>query len=150
MRRQMARILLLEDDHAQATLLTEVLALHDHQVLPCDTLASALEALSTQAFDLVITDLLIKENGRYSANGGLVLINRLRIPKQLAAPNWPIDIPIVAISGGFGAPHLEAILQSSVTLGANLCLAKPLDLRRLPEIIDSLLSHPVEHSSAIH
>jgi CheY-like chemotaxis protein len=101
------RVLLVDDDHAVRRLLRRVLTSGGYDVTEACDGKQATTAVQQQAFDLVITDLVMPEQE------GLETITQIR--KRFPA------MKIIAVSGAFGG----RFLQVGERLGANATLAKP-------------------------
>ncbi len=123
----MKKILLMEDDQEQAWLIRECLRAEGREITIARNADIAMQVIAEVAFDLVISDIFVRDNGVFSTNGGLRLIGHLR--NRLAPPQGGTarDVPVIAISGfnlvaGAGQGHF---LQIAEGIGADLCLSKP-------------------------
>ncbi|HYD32801.1 MAG TPA: response regulator [Azospirillaceae bacterium] len=107
----MAKILVVEDAPAVRLVVVEVLTDAGHAVFEAQDGREALGVLEKQAFDLVITDILMPEVD------GIEVIKAIR-------QHYP-NTKILAISGG--APHLPAgfALKLSQMFTADAVLYKP-------------------------
>ena len=85
----------------------------------------ALKFLDKNAYDLIITDVRLKEEEEGN-NDGLKIVEKIREKNS--------DIPIIVISGykdlGYGIQAIEK--------GANYFVEKPIDIESLKKIIDEL------------
>lgn len=124
----MAKLLLMEDDVVLGFELKRNLEKAGHEVEVRGTASLAYEALLFHAYDVLITDVVVKENGRSVADGGIVLVGRVRANPKTRT------MPIIAISGSHTAPGMEYVLTTIEQVGANVSLEKPFHL-------DDLLSH---------
>ena len=114
----------------------------DDEVLVCDALIQLVELAGYQAFhasdgkealrlilechpDLVVTDLLMPEKD------GIELITELRQIGQTTK--------IIGISGGSPNIAKEGQLKVASLMGADLCMAKPLDARAFIGSVNKLL-----------
>lgn len=68
----LARLLLVEDDEIQRTSIASQLRCSGHEVVACDSSEQALEWLSRDSFDLIVTDL------RLPGDSGIELVRRVR------------------------------------------------------------------------
>lgn len=135
----MAKILLMEDDPDQAMLLVEGLS-GAHQVEHCMSASAALERLQAEEFDIVVTDILVQRAGVHVADGGMLLIGRLRKPLQPKHLKWWAKVPIIAITGSTSAQGGPNFLTVAKTLGADAVLRKPFRIDELLSELDRLLA----------
>ena len=121
----MARILLVDDDIHFSAMLRQLLEREQYEVLAASDGHQAMELLSDDVPDLVITDLIMPDKD------GIELVGELRRLHN--------GIKIIAISGG--SPHLNANGQLKVAkfLGANLTFSKPLVRKEFVSAIKDLL-----------
>ena len=129
----MTTILICEDDIALASYWRHLLEAEDHIVYCCETAVKALELLKTTSPDLVITDMMIKENGKFVAKGGITLVNKLR---QKTQPS----IPVICVSG-YRPNRYNVIpaLELVKTMGVDMALYKPISPKKLLNAVTSLL-----------
>jgi len=129
----MATILICEDDIALASYWRHLLEAEDHIVYCCETVVKALELLKKISPDLVITDMMIKENGKFVAKGGITLVNQLRQKTQ------PF-IPVLCVSGYRpNSYNLITALELAKSIGVNMALYKPIPPKQLLDAVTSLL-----------
>ena len=132
----MAHILILEDEIALSSYWQDILESHGHQVICCPSVTQAIEQASTKKFDLIIADMLIKnqKSGQFEKQGGLTLIAQKDIGK---IPR----VPILAVSG-YKPKKTFSIspLQSAANMGADLTLYKPIRSETLLQAINTLLN----------
>ncbi len=119
----MAIVLVADDDEFSRDLMAKELRHAGHQVYEAHDGSEALDFFIVSAPHAVITDLQMPHMN------GHELIAELR--------KIGTTIPIVAVSGGG-----KAMLATAKELGANLCLAKPVDCRHLVELLKPMLSNP--------
>jgi PAS domain S-box-containing protein len=112
------RILLVEDHQDSADMLSQLLTLHDYDVVVERTVEGALAAASRE-FDVLISDIRLPDGS------GLELMHRLRANRNIRG---------VAISG-FGT---EDDRQRSLDAGYGTHLTKPVDFNRLIEAIEQI------------
>jgi CheY-like chemotaxis protein/nitrogen-specific signal transduction histidine kinase len=115
------RILLVEDNRETLRCLTAILGC-SHEVRPAALMSSALELVSTEEFDLVLSDIELPDGT------GLELMHELR--KTRATPG-------IAMSG-FGS---EEDIRLSKSSGFAEHLTKPVDLRSLETAIQRVAGH---------
>jgi len=103
-----------------------------------------LSASATQAksklrlwdFDVLLTDLVVRKDGRPGPDGGLGLIGWVR-HMESSNPGLPF-IPIIAMSGEQTSGVRDILLPTANRIGANLVLEKPVDLPELLSVIETL------------
>ncbi len=111
------RILLVEDHGDTAKIMRRLLTTEGHQVVTASDVAAALESVSQNQFDLLISDLGLPDSS------GLDLIRTLREQGS--------SLPAIALSG-YGR---EDDVRQSLDAGFNAHLTKPVDFRRLKTAI---------------
>ena len=112
----MSRILVVDDEPAQRSLLRRILERAGHEVFDAGDGAAALQAVRESPPDLLVTDMMMP------VMGGAELIRRLRCEPATAG------IPILAASG-----------DPSLAVGADAVCTKPYSWRHLVEVADALL-----------
>ena len=122
----MARILLIDDEPLIITMLSTFLGREGHEVVSAGDGKEGLKILDGGSFDLIITDIIMPE-----CDGFEVLMS---IEKM---PNRPKTI---AMSGGSSYLVQEYLLDISEKMKADRVIPKPIQLSKLSEIIDELLS----------
>ncbi|WP_299968035.1 response regulator [uncultured Roseobacter sp.] len=112
------RVLLLEDDDAARDVFRECLSDAGHQVVACDTIASALTVLRTSKVDLLIIDLMIGDT------------NSLGLAQYAgyAAP----DAEVILVTGTSKFAHGEVLAEFP---GVTWILRKPVYLRDLEALV---------------
>lgn len=120
----MARIVVIDDEASIRQLAARVLEIAGHEVVTASDGAEGLEIISSDAQDLVITDLVMPN------------VSGLEVIRQVRA-RWP-ELPIIAISGGerLGVGNL---LDPATELGAHRALAKPFSRQELLAAVNDLL-----------
>lgn len=118
----MAQILVVDDHEYMRTFLAEFFG-QEHVVIVANDGQHAL-SLITESLDLIITDWDMPNLS------GLELVQTLR-----TSPKWK-NIKIVAISAFF-QDSLRS--QTMLAAGANVCLAKPIDIRLLDIVVSRLI-----------
>ncbi len=116
------RLLVVDDDQEVLGLLGDMLRLMGHSVTAFHDPRKALEALSTQTFDLVLTDL-----GMPDVNGWeIAACARKHQPK----------VPVILVSG-WGAQYEDEDLTDR---GVHCVCSKPLSYQKLLELMDRFCS----------
>jgi two-component system chemotaxis response regulator CheY len=121
----MAHILIVDDDKALRSFVRAVLLRAGHDVTEAEDGRRGEAAVALQMPDLVITDLVMPEEG-------IGLIEALR-------RNYRKDLKILAISGG-GRVRVDDLLDLAKRRGANATLTKPFLPEMLMEKVHALLS----------
>lgn len=116
-----AMIVVADDDPAIRSFLRHILWQLGHRVLEASNGRQAMEYLRQQPVDLLITDLLMPEQE------GLETIRRAR--------GECADLPVVAMSGGFGEQFLGVAHQ----MGASAVLHKPFEADTVREMVRRIL-----------
>jgi CheY-like chemotaxis protein len=116
----MAKILIVDDEPTDRALLDTILREAGHQILMVANGSSAAEVLKDRPFDLVITDVAMREGT------GLDLIRKIREDSQ--------KLPVIAVSGF--APEY---LARAGDLGADFTLTKPIDRAALLALVEKVL-----------
>jgi CheY-like chemotaxis protein len=117
-----ARVLVIDDDHAVRGLLQQTLSEAGYEVSSAADGRAAMQLVAEQAFDLVLTDLIMPEQE------GIETIRALR-------RDYPA-VRIIAISGAAE----EVYLETAGILGAGVTLRKPIDRQVLLRAIRELLA----------
>jgi CheY-like chemotaxis protein len=122
---EMAHILVIDDDPVLRRVITLALEGAGHSVLRCENGRKAIEYLTHEQADLLITDIIMPE-----MDG----VETVRAARRLQ----PL-LPILAISGGgsFGPADYLGIAQ---TFGATAILPKPFRPAVLVEMVAALLA----------
>jgi len=114
-----ARILLVEDNEETLKFLALILRQHGYRVRTAESLARALEALTAEDFDLVVSDIDLGDGS------GLELMRAIRSG---------CPIPGIALSG-FGT---EEDIAQSRAVGFSFHLTKPVDVRKLTSALEEV------------
>lgn len=122
-------VVLANDDESQLALMVGLLADQGLDLLPCHTVAQALDAIMERAPALIITDLYMP---------GIDGWTFCRLLRSAAYREFNAT-PIVVTSGTFPGEDAAAI---AAELGANGFLPAPLDAHSLRECVRSLLRAP--------
>ena len=118
----MSRILIVEDDESLIMMLDIALRPLQHEVIRCPNGADAVPMIRAHQPDLVILDLMMP-----SAAGDTVL-GAIRADGEIS------DTTVIVMSAH---PKGESIAQAA---GADLFVAKPVDIRSFRETISQLLA----------
>ena len=118
----MARLLILEDDAVVGFQLKRDIEEAEHEVEICLNATGAIEELTYQPYDLLISDIIIREDRRFVPDGGIKLCGWVR--RNPATRN----LPIIAITRAHKSPGMQHILVTAEQVGANASLEKPFHL----------------------
>jgi CheY-like chemotaxis protein len=124
------RILLADDDPELRDVYKAGLEHHGFEVVPAATVNEALNLISTQSFDALLTDLHMP-----GPADGFTVVSAMRHIQPKA---------ITLVNSGY--PAVEEAM-TTIFLQADEVLVKPLKLARIAEIIKEKLSNPTAHSS---
>src|SRR3954452_2743535 len=113
----MARVLIVDDDPICRAIGVEALTQEGHACEEAEDGEAATVRLAEQAFDLVVTDLLMPNKE------GIETI--IEIKKF-----WP-SVKVIAVSGGSRSATSDQPLQMASRLGADATLSKPLRAEQL-------------------
>jgi len=113
-------VLIAEDDADIRETLRELLKSHDYDVLAAQNSVLAYSILLSTTVQAVLVDIMMP------GVDGLGLIRWIRDENP--------DVPIVAMTA-----HGEEVLKEALAVGASAQVKKPLDIPRVPEIVDELL-----------
>ncbi len=133
----MAHILVMEDEEEFGQLISASLERAGHVVTLRHNATSAESAFKKNEIDLVIADIIVRQNGQSVPDGGLTLITKIRRTMQQSNPK----LPIIAISGVTHYPGMHSVLSIAASLGASAALRKPFAPSKLLEMIDDLLEN---------
>lgn len=122
---QRGRILVVDDDPAIRSLLDDVLSRDGFAVAGASGTAKALELLEGEAFDLVLTDVLMPEG-----DGFELLVRHLEGVHRLP--------PVIVMSAG-GLLSVDYLLSTARSMGAAAVLEKPFRLSELRSAVEAIL-----------
>lgn len=125
----MTRILIVEDDPINAEVASIICEAAGYQIALATNGVEALEQLSTAAFDLVLTDVIMPRMD------GVELTRRIR-----AADAPYARLPIVGLTAQAGHSDVAHMLEAGMTR----VLTKPFRSRALSDLLDTLTSRPAE------
>lgn len=118
----MARILIVEDDESLIMMLEIALRPLQHEVIRCPNGAEALPMMHAHRPDLVLLDLMMP------AAAGNTVLSAIRSDNDLK------QTPVIVLSAH---PKGQRIAEEA---GADVFLAKPVDIRNFRETVTRLLS----------
>lgn len=118
----MARVLIAEDDRDLCWIWSETLADAGHEVVVAHDGEAAAEALESQLFDVLISDVIMPMNGAIV----LAALARMQQPQ----------IRVVVVSGSLAMRDQPIELAVD---GADAAMRKPIDLDRLCQTVEDLL-----------
>jgi two-component system nitrogen regulation response regulator NtrX len=116
-----AKILIVDDEANTLASLSRAFRLAGHEAAVCDNAARALELAQAQAFDLILSDVVMPKRD------GLALLEDLR--------NAGVATPVVMMSG---QAHIEMAVRAT-RLGALDFLEKPLTTEKLLVTVDNAM-----------
>ena len=130
-------ILLVDDDSVLAELWQRYLISQGHHVDCCGTVADATVLLHSKNYDLLIVDIFLRQNGRILAEGGVTLINRVRIEDGFN--NTKVGRPaVLAVTGADTRSHGKFTALHSVNALTDASLQKPVRLETLGREVQRL------------
>ena len=112
------KVLLVDDDDSVREMMTATLQHRKFEVVAASNVADALKSITTEAFDVLITDLHMPNPG-----DGFTLVTAMRHSQPSAL--------ILLVSG---YPDVESAM-STIALQADEIVVKPFEIRRLAELI---------------
>lgn len=118
-------VLVIDDDSSLRDLISLVVMQLGHQVTSSDNFENALIGFSQSKYDLVITDLFME------GMGGIEGINVIRKEHP--------KVKIIAISAGYDDISGDRALRAAKKMGADIVIAKPIDLDALSDAVSKLL-----------
>ena len=116
-------VLCVEDNSTNMLLVSRVVEAEGHQLVRAEDSTSALEALKQYTPDIILMDVNLP------GMNGLDLSRHIRTELQLT------EVPIIAVTANVLVGDKERTLEA----GCNDYLPKPLDIRRLREIMREYL-----------
>ncbi len=119
----MTNVLLIDDDAILRNTLREMLEKLSCDVTEAEDGVVATEKMEETDFDLVITDIFMPNQD------GIETIRNIRRARN--------DVHIVAISGGPPNQRVN-FLKMAKSIGADLALAKPIDIQQLADILGKI------------
>lgn len=133
-------VLILEDDQALALSWQQGFEEHGDRAIIASTATQALELLDSTPIDVLISDMYIYVGDKLGSDGGVKLIGLLR---AAGSPSERIELPIIAITGQpQDSRFMPPVLELAKSLGADLCLEKPISVSTLVHTTHDLLRNP--------
>lgn len=123
----MARILVVDDEAPIRHMLNDLLTDTGHEVLESEDGEQAIQILSDNDVDLVITDLVMPKLS------GIQLI--------MSMQDEDSDIPIIAISGGGGITGRFDYLPIAQLIGAERIIRKPFSMQEMSIAVTNAVGH---------
>lgn len=125
----MAKILIIEDMVDQRSLMAQLVISLGHDVTICENGEEGIKKVSLEAFDLVITDVLMPERD------GLEVLSYIResLPKDKS------KMPVLAVSGG-GFSIDRKIALDAAQCKADKVMKKPFKVQEFNDNVSKLLS----------
>lgn len=120
-------ILIIDDDPAVSRTLSLILTRAGYEVSTATSGRKGLELLTSGAFDLVLTDIIMPELD------GIEAIRRIRADHP--------GLRVIAMSGG-GQIDKADFLHMAEALGADRVIEKPVRSERLLELVGSVMAAP--------
>lgn len=117
------RILVVEDNDVNLTLVLDMLSIHDHDVVVAKNGKEALDLVQSHKPDLVLMDMRMPVMDGYEAT------------RQIRKLPDCADLPIVALTASVGNDAQER----QIAAGCNAHLSKPIQTSELFKILDELL-----------
>jgi CheY-like chemotaxis protein len=124
------RILLVDDNEDVRTVFQEGLESHGFEVVPASTVNQALKLISTEHFDVLLSDLHMPDAG-----DGFTVVSAMRHAHPKA---------VTLVLSGY--PALQEAM-SAILLEADEVLVKPVGLAAIADIIQKKLSNPTTRMS---
>lgn len=121
----MAKILVVDDEPTERAYMRTVLEKDGHTITEAADGSEALESLSTNSFDIVITDILMPNVD------GMDLIQEMLERSETYTP-------IIVVTGG-GSGEAGRLLRSVEFLGVTVSLEKPVDPEKLTDTVRRVL-----------
>jgi len=118
-KRSNARILVVDDDRAQALLISNYLTKQGYTVVTAFDPMDGMKQLLANDFQLVITDLMMPH------------IDGISFAEKIHAVERMKDLPIIMVT----AYASEALSEKSMRRGVALMLTKPLNLSKLRDLV---------------
>lgn len=130
----MKHILLLEDDLRLASFWQTALEQSGLRVTHCSDASAAISVCDSQAIDLVVTDILIRdEQNAVKPEGGLSLISHIRLHQD--------QIPILCVTGADPSLQIQKHLE---LFSVQHIMTKPIDVTTLVRTVRLALGEPSE------
>jgi DNA-binding response OmpR family regulator len=129
----MAKLLVMEDDLVLGYELERKLVRAGHEVEVRRSASDAMVELLSTPYDLLITDVVVWEQGKPVPDGGITLMGRIRQTSEIKT------LPVIAMTGAHVSPGMQDVLATMELVGANASLEKPFDIHDLLSHIERLI-----------
>jgi CheY-like chemotaxis protein len=150
----MARILYVEDEawQVQSTVITFIEKELEHTVILVESIAAAIEELSTTAYDAIFLDIMLNAKGVIEfENSGLLIVQLILDGEFAAAGNLP-STPIVIVSGVWDATIKDSIgtrwtvedRAHNLGISHQYFLRKPFLVDEVSKVLDRALQESAE------
>ena len=113
------KILVVDDDAAQTTLIARFLSKHGYSVLTASSPIEAMPLLHSEDIKLVITDLMMPH------------VDGISFAQQIHAVPRLKDLPVILVT----AWHSEEIAEKGMRKGIALTLSKPIEFSKLLDLV---------------
>ncbi|NEP63420.1 MAG: hypothetical protein F6K31_42065 [Symploca sp. SIO2G7] len=131
----MADIVIFEDNMSLSLYWRSILEENCHQVRCCSTVSKALELVLEATPELLIADMLIKQDGRFIPEGGITLLHKL-------AARELITFPVLGVSGYRASSYKSlSALDIAKSMKISLALYKPITPQKLLQTVSKLLNN---------
>ncbi len=118
------RILIVDDDETIAKLIGSLVSRLGCQVVTARSVEDGLRGFKKSHFDAIFMDIFM------AGVGGIEGIRMVRAED--------LDVPVIAMSGGFGRSKRGDILRAAETIGATTSLSKPFSGKALFDTLDRI------------
>jgi two-component system cell cycle response regulator DivK len=118
-----AKVLYIEDNYDNMTLVRRVLEIEGYEVIPAETGREGLEKAKTNKPDVVITDINLPD------------IDGYEVADTLKKDQSTAHIPVIAMTANVMKKDRENVFQA----GCDAYISKPIDIDDLPVQIENLL-----------
>ncbi len=134
-----ASLLLVDDDNVLAGLWQTYLQRLGYRVDCCGTVGDAEILLQSNRYRLIIVDLFLREDGRILEEGGVTLINRVRLNGNFCKAH-PHPIAVLAVTGAPARTGGKFSAADSIKNLSDGILHKPIRLEALGQEIQRLIA----------
>jgi DNA-binding NtrC family response regulator len=124
-RRQMAHVLVIDDDEVVLSLVSGILEAHGHSVSTAQDGRAGMKIFDEDQIDLVVTDIVMP------GQEGMATIGAIRRANQ--------KVPILAMSGSNTLGRYGGYLDAATLLGASATLSKPFTTDSFMDVVERLL-----------
>lgn len=135
-------VLIVEDDLDLAAMWQQHLQEMTYRVDVCSSVEDAEILLHSNDYDLAIIDIFLREGDQMLAEGGVTLINRLRLNESTG--NSKRKLAIMAVTGAPERAFGKFNALDTITGLADCLLHKPLPLNTLRDEVERLCADMVD------